>query len=233
MAGALRGWVVETCKGPVEGCANRAMRDDGVAAAIEERFLAHDFGEALRAMVRGRLKRRHEFRVAVADCPNACSRPQIADVGLIGAAEPRLTPETCHQCMGCVHACREQAVAHPGLLPIVDPARCLRCGACTRVCLSGTLQVGRRGWRVQVGGRLGRHPALAVELPGLFSGAGVLAALDCCIEHYLRHGRGGERFGEVLDRTGLDALAACVRERAETAGEETVRRPAPILRGPV
>jgi dissimilatory sulfite reductase (desulfoviridin) alpha/beta subunit len=135
--------------------------------------------------------------------------------------------------MGCVHACREGAVSHPGLLPIVDPKRCLRCGACTRVCLSGTLQVGRRGWRVQVGGRLGRHPSLARELPGLHSSAGVLAVVDCCLEHYLRHARAGERFGEVLDRTGPDELAACVAARGQAAGEEPVRKPAPILRGPV
>ncbi len=233
MSEELAGWVVETCKGPVEGCANRAAIDDGLGAAVSARFAAHDFGTALRAMVKGRVKRRHEFRVAIADCPNACSRPQIADVGLIGAAEPRLTPETCHQCMGCVHACREGAVTHPGLLPIIDGSRCLRCGTCARLCLSGTLQVGRRGWRLQVGGRLGRHPRLAVELPGLLSSPGALAAVDCCIEHYLREARGGERFGEVLDRTGLAPLEDCLRERAEPAQPEAARRPAPILRGPV
>src|SRR5512135_1687591 len=118
----IRGWRVETCKGPKQGCANRAAPDDALAGDLDALFLERDFATGLRALVGGPLKHRHEFSVAIADCPNACSRPQIADLGLIGAAEPRQTSEVCHQCMGCVHACREGAVQHPGLLPIVNPS---------------------------------------------------------------------------------------------------------------
>ena len=229
----IKGWRIETCKGPKQGCANRAAPDDALAADIDAVFRARDFGVGLSAIVGGRLKHRHEFTVAIADCPNACSRPQIADLGLIGAAEPLQTGEVCHQCMGCMHACREGAIVHPGLLPILDPARCVRCGSCTRVCLSGTLQVGRRGWRVQVGGKLGRHPRLGAELPGLYSREGVLTAAGCCLNLYLRHARSGERFGELLERVGDEELTACVRERATRAQPLPPRAPAPILRGPV
>jgi len=229
----LKGWRIETCKGPKQGCANRAAPDDALAADLDAVFRARDFGVGLGAIVGGKLKHRHEFTVAIADCPNACSRPQIADLGLIGAAEPRQTAEVCHQCMGCVHACREGAIAHPGLLPILDPARCVRCGACTRVCLSGTLQVGRRGWRMQVGGKLGRHPRLGTELPGLYSREGVLAAAGCCLDLYLRHSHAGERFGDLLERVGEEVLTACIRERATPAPPLPARAPAPILRGPV
>ena len=229
----LKGWRIETCKGARVGCPNRAAPDDALAADLDGVFLARDFGTGLRALVGGRLKHRHEFSVAVADCPNACSRPQIADLGLIGAAEPRHTAEVCHQCMGCLHACREGAVTHPGLLPILDPARCVRCGACCRVCLSGTLQVGRRGWRILLGGKLGRHPRLGTELPGIHSREGVLVAAGCCIDFYLRNARAGERLGELLERLGEAELSASIRERAPLAGELPPRKSAPILRGPV
>jgi dissimilatory sulfite reductase (desulfoviridin) alpha/beta subunit len=229
----IRGWRVETCKGPKQGCANRAAPDDTLAADVDTVFRRRDFGVGLRALVGGRLKHRHEFTVAIADCPNSCSRPQIADLGLIGAAEPVQTREVCHQCMGCLHACREGAVSHPGLLPIIDPAKCVRCGACTRVCLSGTLQVGRRGWRILLGGKLGRHPRLATEIDGLYRREGALVAADICAEFYLRHARGGERFGEVLERAGDEEVAALIRDRAPLAVPEPLRRPAPILRGPV
>jgi dissimilatory sulfite reductase (desulfoviridin) alpha/beta subunit len=212
---------------------NRAAPDDALAADLDDVFRARDFGAGLRALVGKPLKHRHEFTVAIADCPNACSRPQIVDLGLIGAAEPTITNEVCHQCMGCVHACREGAIVHTGLTPIVDPARCVRCGACCRVCLSGTLQVGRRGWRILVGGRLGRHPRLGTEIEGLYAREGVLAAADCCIGFYLRHARSGERFGALLERAGSAELTASVRERAPRAGATPLRRPAPILRGPV
>ncbi|HWR98654.1 MAG TPA: hypothetical protein VN317_09570 [Candidatus Methanoperedens sp.] len=229
----LAGWRIETCKGPKQGCANRAAPDAALAADLDAVFRGRDFAAGLSALVGGKLRRRHEFTVAIADCANACSRPQIADLGLIGAAEPMQTAETCHQCMGCVHACREGAIAHPGLLPILDLAKCVRCGACSRVCLSGTLQVGRRGWRLQVGGKLGRHPRLGVELPGIHAREGVLAAAACCIDAYLRHARGGERFGELLERVGDEGLRACIRERAPLAPQLPPRAPAPILRGPV
>jgi anaerobic sulfite reductase subunit C len=229
----IKGWRIETCKGPKEGCANRAAPDDALAADLGAVFHGRDFGVGLRAIVGSPLKRRHEFTVAIADCPNACSRPQIADLGLIGAAEPQQTVEVCHQCLGCVHACREGAIRHPGLLPLLDPAKCVRCGACCRVCLSGTLQVVRRGWRIQLGGKLGRHPRLGTELPGLFSREGVLAAAACCIDFHLRHAVGGERFGDLLARVGAQELGMRIRERAPLAPVLPPRAPAPILRGPV
>jgi dissimilatory sulfite reductase (desulfoviridin) alpha/beta subunit len=229
----LKGWRIETCKGPREGCANRAAPDDALAGDLDALFRARDFGVGLRALVGGPLKHRHELSVSIADCPNACSRPQIADLGLIGAAEPRVTNDVCHQCMGCVHACREGAVQHPGLLPITDPDRCVRCGACCRVCLSGTLQVGRRGWRVLLGGKLGRHPQLGVEVAGLYSREGVLAAADCVIDFHLRHARAGERLGDTIARAGSAALLACIAERAPRAERLPERKSAPILRGPV
>jgi len=229
----IRGWRVETCKGPKTGCVNRATPDDSLAADLDGVFRARDFSTGLRALVGGTLKHRHELSVAIADCPNACSRPQVADLGLIGAAEPVSTSEVCHQCMGCVHACREGAVQHPGLLPIVNPARCVRCGSCCRICLSGTLQVGLRGWRVLIGGKLGRHPRLGVELPGIYSRQGVLEAAACSIDFYLRNALGGERLGELLQRVGDDELTASIRARAPLAPPEKQRRPAPILRGPV
>ncbi len=229
----LKGWRIETCKGSRQGCPNRAAPDAALAADLDGIFRSRDFGVGLRALVGGALRRRHEFSVAIADCPNACSRPQIADLGLIGAAEPGCTNEACHQCLGCVHACREGAVAHPGRLPIVNRERCVRCGACCRLCLSGTLQVERRGWRILLGGKLGRHPRLGTELDGISSREGLLAAADCCIGFYLRHALPAERLGDLLRRVGDEELTALIRERALQAAREPVKRPAPILRGPV
>jgi dissimilatory sulfite reductase (desulfoviridin) alpha/beta subunit len=232
MADELRGWRLEVCRG-AQGCPNRAASDDGLGPAIEELFPPRLFGERLAEMVGGRLKRRHEFRVAVSDCPNACSQPQIADVGLVGAAEPQITNAVCHQCMGCVAGCAEGAVSHPGLLPIIDPARCLSCGMCSRVCLSGTIQVGRRGYRILVGGNLGRHPRLAQAIRGVYGREAVLAAVGCCLDYYLEHAIAGERLGSVLERLGRGGLEARIRERALQLGIAPPRAPAPILRGPV
>jgi sulfite reductase beta subunit-like hemoprotein len=34
----------------------------------------------------------------------------------------------------------------------------------------------------------------------------MLAMVERCLDHYLEHNRKGERFGEILNRTGLDDL---------------------------
>ena len=101
----------------------------------------------------------------------------------------------------------------------------MRCGSCCRVCLSGTLQVGRRGWRILLGGKLGRHPRLGTELAGIYRREGVLAAADCCIGFYLRNARAGERLGDLLQRLGDGELTACIRERA--AASRPTNRSAP------
>jgi dissimilatory sulfite reductase (desulfoviridin) alpha/beta subunit len=73
------------------------------------------------------------------------------------------------------------------------------------VCPTGSIEEDRRGYRVLVGGKLGRHPRLGTELPELASPQMVLEVVHRCIEHHLRHCQ-GERFGEVIERTGLDFL---------------------------
>jgi len=65
---------------------------------------------------------------------------------------------------------------------------------------------GQKGYRVLVGGKLGRHPRLAQELPHVHSVEGAMDLVGRCLDHYQAHCLKGERFGEILDRTGLEEL---------------------------
>lgn len=204
MEAEVRGFQVETCFGP-GGCANRASGTEGTAEKVEELMNRKDMRGFLRRTVQGPLKFHHEFRVSVSDCPNACSRPQIADVGLIGACEPVIIPAgDCSHCEACVEACRERAVSMDDSGPLVDPVRCLRCGQCIDRCPLGVLTRGRQGFRIQVGGKLGRHPLLGRELQGIYSLEETLAIVERCVDFYMSHCIGGERFGEVLNRVALE-----------------------------
>ena len=147
----------------------------------------------------------HEFRVSISDCPNACSRPQIVDLGLIGACVPLVTAEPCSQCGACVDACREEAIKL-GDGPTLDESACLACGQCMRVCPTGTLVEGQKGYRILVGGKLGRHPRLAQELPRVHSVEGAMDLVGRCLDHYQANCLKGERFGEILERTGPGVL---------------------------
>lgn len=204
-ANEVRGYQVETCFGQ-SGCPNRAVSRDDLPRQIEECLGQRDLKSFLKERVQGPLKLHHEFRVSIADCPNACSRPQIADLGLIGARQPEVSDAPCSQCGACIEVCREGAISLCGAGIVVDFSKCLHCGHCPNVCPTGTLREAARGYRIQVGGKLGRHPRLAMELPGIHSPEEVMGIVDRCLDHYQRYCERGERFGEVLERTGLDEL---------------------------
>jgi dissimilatory sulfite reductase (desulfoviridin) alpha/beta subunit len=159
--------------------------------------------EFLKGKVNGPLKMHHEFRVSISDCPNACSRPQIVDIGLIGANEPSVSDELCSQCGTCVEVCREAAIELDVKGPVVHSSKCVACGQCVSICPTGTLRGARQGYRILIGGKLGRHPQLGRELPGIHAEEEALRIVSECLDHYIRNNREGERFGDVINRTEL------------------------------
>jgi dissimilatory sulfite reductase (desulfoviridin) alpha/beta subunit len=202
MEDEVKGYQIETCFGSTE-CPNRAVVYEDFAQKIEELLARRDLKTFLKQKAQGPLKMHHEFRISISDCPNACSRPQIADVGLIGARSPKLSDEDCIQCGACVENCREGAIALAGKWPVVNGDRCISCGQCISVCPTRTLQEEKKGFRIQVGGKLGRHPRLAEELPGIHGPEETLKIIDRCLDCYQSHCQKGERFGEILERGNL------------------------------
>jgi anaerobic sulfite reductase subunit C len=220
MEDEVKGYQLETCFGP-GGCPNRAVGDNELAARIETLLEKKKIKEFLKTRVEGPLKMHHEFRVSVSDCPNACSRPQITDVGLIGAVRPRVSEEECSRCRACVDVCREGAVALASgeNRPVLDLDKCVFCGQCVRVCPTGSLETEAQGYRVLAGGKLGRHPQLGRGLEGIYSAEEALGIIEQCLDHYLRENREGERFGEILNRTGLGFLDEGEQTNFETKFE--------------
>ena len=208
MASEVKGYQVETCFGP-GGCPNRAIVSDPLLEKIEALLKEEDIPGFLKEHVKGDLKFHHEFRVTLADCPNACSQPQIKDIGIIGACSPELTAEACTQCEACVDACKEDAITlnTEKECPQIDYTKCLHCGKCMQVCPSGTLVEGAKGFRVQLGGKLGRHPQLAKELPGIYSERQVLEIVKDCLKFYKQTSKHGERFGHILKSSDFDEIA--------------------------
>lgn len=201
----VKGYQVETCFGPT-GCPNRAVVCEGLTEAVEKTLVRRDLKSFLKKTVTGDLKMHHEFRISLSDCPNACSRPQIADIGIIGACRPSVTAEACSLCGACTAVCREEAISFSGDSPEIDSTKCVSCGKCIGVCPTGSLAEDTSGYRILVGGKLGRHPRLAEALPGIHGPDAVLRIVNLCLDHYQRHYTEGERFGDILERTGIDTL---------------------------
>ncbi len=209
----IKGHQIETCFG-AGGCENRAVESAGLVEDLERLFAKRDVGGFLGRTVRSGLKMHHVFRVSVSDCPNACSRPQIVDIGIIGACRPGVSDESCTGCGACTAVCREDAIRLPGReakdscseSPLFDYDKCVQCGKCTRVCPSGAIRQRAEGYRILVGGKLGRHPQLGRELDGIFTEKEVLAVVNYCLDIYFANSTAGERFGAVLNRIGYDSI---------------------------
>jgi anaerobic sulfite reductase subunit C len=200
MGSDIKGYQVDTCFGS-NGCPNPANSCEVLVNKIESLLENADLLTFLKERVKGDLKFHHEFRVTLAECPNACSQPQIKDVGIIGAVIPEITDEECSDCEACVEACIETCITLDSEknTPEIDHERCLKCGKCIYVCPSGTIAAKNKGFRVQLGGKLGRHPKLAVELEGIYCEKEVLEVVKNCIDYYKTHSKHGERFAEIFD----------------------------------
>ncbi len=86
---------------------------------------AEDLLSFLKQHVQGDLKYHHEFRITIAECPNACSQPQIKDIGIIAALVPGLTNEVCTACEAVSRPARTTASSFT--LPLKNPK--LTCNA--------------------------------------------------------------------------------------------------------
>ena len=207
MASEIKGYQIETCFGS-SGCPNRAVISDRLLEQIETIVKTEDLLGFLKERVKGELKFHHEFRISLADCPNACSQPQIKDIGIIGACSPAITAEPCTQCEACVEACKENAIVldTEKECPQIDASLCLDCGKCMQVCPTGSIAEGIKGFRVQLGGKLGRNPRLARELPGIYRERQVLEIVKDCLHFYKQTSKHGERFGQLLQSSDFTEM---------------------------
>ncbi len=131
----IRGFDVAACFSQGK-CSHSAVSCQGLTREIEDILEKADILSFLKAHVETGLKFHHEFRVVLSDCPNACSRPQIADMGIMGAILPGISDHPCTQCRACGQACPDRAIdLDPALGSIrIHRDKCLFCGECIKAC---------------------------------------------------------------------------------------------------
>lgn len=201
----IEGFRVEGCFG-LNDCSNRAVPHNDLIQRLERMLVGKELKRFLQGKVAGPLKMHHELRVSVSECPNGCSRPQIVDVGLIGATRPQIDAhQTCSHCSACVETCREGALvlSEDSAHPDIDSEKCVACGQCAAVCPTGTLQPQQTGYRILLGGKLGRHPQLGREMEGIHVVEDVLTMVERHVDHYMQHNIRGERFADTLAHNPL------------------------------
>jgi len=154
--------VVESCRARLAQCPNTLLDTGPWREAIEEWLAAADINERLRKRVAGdRVLFHHKLKIALAGCPNGCSRPQIADLAVVGSVRPVFDSEACTACGSCAQGCPDGAI-QVREVALRDPKRCLGCLHCSTVCAEEAVSLGRPFARLYLGGKLGRHPRLAL-----------------------------------------------------------------------
>lgn len=203
------GFSITACRGGVD-CKHSALDAPDLPQRLFEALEGLGIGDALRQRVGTPLRAHHLIRVAISYCPNSCGRSQIADVGLIGADMPKVDTSCCSACGACSEVCRDNAILldEDGTVIGVDRNRCLGCGDCAAACTGGCLSSGTQGFRLMLGGKLGRHPRFAEELTGLHTAANLPPIVARCVANYLQLARGHERMGDVVSRVGAARLAS-------------------------
>jgi anaerobic sulfite reductase subunit C len=193
--------VVETCHADLSGCPNPVISTSRWREAVERWVDGRNVSERLRARVPGdKVLFHHKFRVSISGCPNGCSRPQIADAGLLGAIRPDVDPALCTACGACAEACPDGAITVDDGPPLFDRSRCLGCKRCHQACACGAIMLSEPAARVVLGGKLGRHPRLAADA-GVVTGPDALVALlDRMVDDYIKQARPEERFADWYAR---------------------------------
>ncbi|MCP4348320.1 MAG: 4Fe-4S dicluster domain-containing protein [Desulfobacterales bacterium] len=200
----IKGYRVEACFSQGK-CPNMANDTSELVIKTEHVFQQENLLDFLKKNVKGPLKFHHEFSVSLSDCPNCCSQPQIKDIGIIGAVTPQITEKTCSLCMECENVCRENSIKidQNEEKPKIDNELCLNCGQCIKVCSSEVLKPDKIGFKILLGGKLGRHPKLAEELNGIYTEEGTLAIIKKCINYYKENSKNGKRFATIYKNSNF------------------------------
>jgi len=206
----VKGYSLEACFGS-SGCDNSVVASADLVSDLENLLEKADLLTFLRSRLGDRLKLHHQLRVTIADCPNACSQPQIKDIGIIGQAQIAADPEECTGCGECETVCDESAIVlNDGFLVSIDEDLCVQCAACARICPTEAISNPACTYRMLVGGKLGRHPQLAREFTRDLDADQVLNLVGSIVDYYKANAKSGERFGALINRIGWEMFRKAV-----------------------
>lgn len=155
-----------------------------------------------------------KFKIAITGCPSSCVRPQENDFGIMGTTKPEIIEENCVSCGRCEKTCKMGAIKVHEDKVLIDREKCVLCGLCIAACKKEALRAEKTGCTVFVGGHGGRQPKHGIRLFELSDEEELFSVLEKSLEYYKREGLDGERFGDLLDRLGIEKFRKEVLRRS-------------------
>ncbi len=185
---------MRACRAATEGCPNSLIDAALWQAAISNWLAEADISERLRMRVETPMVMAHDkLRITVAGCPNACSRPQIADLAVVGRIRPHFDESACAACGDCVAQCPDQAIVVGESLTWFS-GRCQGCLGCSSVCDYDAVNLSAPWGQVLMGGKLGRSPQLARPAAEVADPWELIPFFSQAVESYLENAPLGIRF---------------------------------------
>jgi dissimilatory sulfite reductase (desulfoviridin) alpha/beta subunit len=202
-----------TCFGP-KGCPNAINRPLELIKTLEDVLKNSQLDDFIKNKLKGQpLKPHHRFKVSISDCPNGCSQLYIADFGIHSFVKIKHDDSLCTLCDNCVISCEEGAIKKVDQKIVIDNKKCIGCGGCIKACPEGAIKETYRGYKIYVGGKLGRHPRLASFLTKA-SPEEVPVYLKNLIEFYQNHNEKGERVGAMIEKMGWQKVKKLLNQKS-------------------
>ena len=150
----------------------------------------------------------HKFKIAVGGCPNNCVKPDLNDLGIVGQKVIKILPESCKGCPSCsmIDNCPMNAISMKDGKAVIDASLCNNCGRCAGSCRFGATEESETMYKVYVGGKWGKRVRMGSPLQKLFTREEVLKVVEKAILLFKSKGESGERFGQTVDRLGVEKV---------------------------
>ena len=132
----------------------------------------------------------------------------------MGKLKKKFVRENCNYCGLCAQSCKVGAIKVDRMNAqiVFDEDKCNGCGNCVYVCPRDAWKKVEEGYRIFIGGKMGKFPELGVEVFNYIKSKDkVLDIIQKTLDFYKEFGIKGERFRITLNRVGIDKYKEVVK----------------------
>jgi anaerobic sulfite reductase subunit C len=188
------------------------LRVRNIAACIGERCknCFHDTTGIARELDKkyGEMPLPGAVKINIGGCAFPCTRPQYADIGIIGRTKPKVDLEKCDGCRKCAKMCLMKAITiNEYKKAEINSGKCKKCGRCIQNCPIHAITAEDKGFTILVGGR-GSWPAFTGEiLDDMVKTEDVVPLVGKILDYYKKNALPEEkRLRPFVKRIGIEKL---------------------------
>lgn len=178
---------IVSCPGQ-DVCPNGVVDTQAMARQVDQAFFGRDVPV--------------KFKMAIAGCHNACTKPRENDIGLQGIVSPQLVAERCSLCGLCQSICPGGAIKIVANRVTINRQLCCGDGACIASCPNNAWVAASRGFILYAGGKMGRQPRLGERLFDFILEDEVIPVLNSILKAFIENRQGQERLADTMARLG-------------------------------